>query len=66
MGLASLIQRFPWIVDLDPRPCPRAAPNASARGVGCLALAQLRGLPAMTADRAWCGLEVGIEVRTIR
>jgi ribonuclease VapC len=32
----------------------------------CLALAHVRGLPAMTADRAWLGLEVGIAVRTIR
>jgi ribonuclease VapC len=32
----------------------------------CLALAQALGLPAMTADRAWAGLEVGIEIRTIR
>ena len=32
----------------------------------CLALAQALGLPAMTADRAWAGLEVGIEIRTVR
>ena len=32
----------------------------------CLALARALGLPAMTADRAWAGLEVGIEIRTIR
>jgi ribonuclease VapC len=32
----------------------------------CLALAQALGLPAMTADRTWAGLEVGIEIRTIR
>ena len=32
----------------------------------CLALARVLGAPAMTADRAWSGLEVGIEIRTIR
>jgi PIN domain nuclease of toxin-antitoxin system len=32
----------------------------------CLALAQTLGLSAMTADRAWTGLEVGIEIRTLR
>jgi PIN domain nuclease of toxin-antitoxin system len=32
----------------------------------CLALAQALGLPAMTADRAWAGLAVGIEIRTVR
>jgi PIN domain nuclease of toxin-antitoxin system len=32
----------------------------------CLALAQVLGLPAMTADRAWAGLAVGIEIRTVR
>ncbi len=32
----------------------------------CLQLAAVRGLPAVTADRAWAGLEVGVEVRVIR
>ena len=32
----------------------------------CLALAQILRAPAMTADRAWSGLEVGIEIRTVR
>ena len=32
----------------------------------CLQLAAQRGLPAVTADRAWAGLEVGVEVRVIR
>lgn len=38
-------------------------------GVGdraCLALARLRGLPALTADQAWAGLDVGVEIRVIR
>lgn len=32
----------------------------------CLALAQAEGLPAMTADRAWGELDLGIEVELIR
>lgn len=32
----------------------------------CLALAQTRSLPALTADRAWASLSVGVDVRTIR
>lgn len=43
------------------------------RGVGlsfgdraCLALAQRLGLPAMTADRAWSDLAVGVTIEVIR
>lgn len=32
----------------------------------CLALARRLGLPALTADRAWVGLEVGVEIRSLR
>ena len=32
----------------------------------CLQLAARRGLPAVTADRAWAELDVGVEVRVIR
>ena len=32
----------------------------------CLQLAAGRGLPVVTADRAWAGLDVGVEVRVIR
>ena len=32
----------------------------------CLQLAAMRGLPAVTADRAWGELEVGVEVRVVR
>ncbi len=32
----------------------------------CLALAQHRGIPALTADRQWNGLELGIDVQLIR
>lgn len=32
----------------------------------CLALAQRLGLPALTADRAWLELDLGIQVQAIR
>lgn len=32
----------------------------------CLALAHREGLPALTADRAWSKIDVGVEVRLIR
>jgi PIN domain nuclease of toxin-antitoxin system len=32
----------------------------------CLALARLTGVPAVTAERAWSDLQVGIEIRLIR
>jgi len=32
----------------------------------CLALGAARGLPVLTADRSWAGLNIGIEVRLIR
>jgi PIN domain nuclease of toxin-antitoxin system len=32
----------------------------------CLALARRLGLPALTADRQWRGIQVGVEVRLIR
>ena len=32
----------------------------------CLALALQRGLPALTADRLWQSIDIGIEIRLIR
>jgi ribonuclease VapC len=32
----------------------------------CLALADRLGVPALTADRAWTDLDVGVEIRCIR
>ena len=70
-----------WLIDLDlamvafDMPQARVAgdlrPLTRARGLSladraCLGLARTLGLPAVTADRAWVGLEIGIEIRTIR
>jgi ribonuclease VapC len=70
-----------WLIDLDLRVIDfdlaqaRIAgdlrPVTGARGLSlgdraCLALARARGAPAMTADRTWAGLDVGIEIRTLR
>lgn len=32
----------------------------------CLATARVRGLPVVTADRAWLALDLGVDVRSIR
>jgi ribonuclease VapC len=32
----------------------------------CLALAQHEGLPAVTADRKWAQVDIGVDIRLIR
>lgn len=47
----------------------RQATRAHGLSLGdraCLALALREGLPVLTADRAWVGLEVGVEIRMLR
>ena len=47
----------------------RAATRSYGLSTGdraCLALALHRNVPALTADRAWSRLDVGIEIRVIR
>jgi ribonuclease VapC len=70
-----------WLVDLDLNVIDFDASQARVAGNlrsltrphglsladrACLALALVLGLPAMTADRVWAALEVGIEIQTIR
>ena len=62
------------VVDFDRRPAQIAGDlRALTRDRGlsfaeraCLALARVLGRPAVTADRTWAGLAVGVEIRTIR
>ena len=47
----------------------RAATRKRGLSLGdrsCLALAKVRGAPALTADRAWAEVDTGVEVRLIR
>lgn len=71
--LAAVIAQVavePFIAD-DAFTSSRLVPATTRRGLSlgdraCLALAtRLRG-PALTADRAWSDLDVGIEVRLVR
>lgn len=46
---------------------PRTRPLGLSLGDrACLALAIARDIPALTADRSWEGLEVGVEIRVLR
>lgn len=61
---------LPFDVD-DAERAARLAPATAHAGLSlggraCLALAQRLGVPAVTADRLWGQLELGIEIRVIR
>ncbi len=45
---------------------PTARRGLSLGDRACLALATSRGIPALTADRNWAGLELGISIEFIR
>lgn len=47
------------------RPLTRKA-GLSLGDRACLALAGRVGLPVLTADRAWAGLDLGVEIKVIR
>jgi ribonuclease VapC len=49
---ALLLPTMPWGLSLGDR--------------ACLALARLRNLPAVTADRAWTKLDLGIPIEVVR
>ena len=62
------------VIDFDNRQALAAASLRQPTGIrglslgdrACLQLAAGRGVPAVTADRAWGTLDVGVEVRVIR
>jgi ribonuclease VapC len=49
----------------DLRPTTRGA-GLSLGDRACLALAQKRGAIALTADRAWAGIDASVDVRVVR
>ena len=49
---ALLVPTAPWGLSLGDR--------------ACLALARLRNLPAVTADRAWAKLDLGVPIEVVR
>ena len=64
-------------IEIVPFEAPDAAlaaqlvPKTRALGLSlgdraCLALALVRGIPAMTADRDWLRLEIGVGIETLR
>lgn len=70
-----------WLIDLDLDVVDFDAPQAKVAGDlraltraqglslgdrACLALARGLNLPVVTADHAWAGLEIGVEIRTVR
>jgi ribonuclease VapC len=52
MATAALLPTAPWGLSLGDR--------------ACLALARLRNLPAVTADRAWANLDLDIAIEVLR
>lgn len=74
LAWSSLVNLDLDVVDFD-APQARVAGDLRAltrtRGLSfgdraCLALARALGVPAVSADSAWSGLEVGIEIRMVR
>lgn len=45
---------------------PTRAKGLSLGDRACLATAERLGVPTLTTDRTWAGLEVGVEIRVIR
>ena len=72
--LDALAETDILVIDFDVEQAKLAAdllPEARPLGLSlgdraCLALARARGIPAVTADPAWTGADVGVEIRLIR
>ena len=63
------LEAVPFDVDAARR-AGMLGPRLRERGLGlgvaaCLALAQQRGVPALTADPAWTGLQSGVGIRVV-
>ncbi|MBC7154312.1 MAG: type II toxin-antitoxin system VapC family toxin [Rhodobacteraceae bacterium] len=62
------------VVDFDAATAMRAGqlrPSTRMKGLSlgdraCLAQAEVSGCPVLTADRAWAGLDLGVDVQVIR
>ncbi len=74
VGFDELISVVPTVMGFDVGLARRAGElSAATRHLGlslgdraCLALAEREGLPALTADRKWARLDIGIAVELIR
>jgi PIN domain nuclease of toxin-antitoxin system len=53
------------VISADLRPATRAA-GLSLGDRACLALAQQRGAVALTADRAWAGVDAPVAIQVVR
>jgi ribonuclease VapC len=71
----EIVRRLPYeLVDLDRTLARRAGilwRDSKPRGLSlgdrcCLALAEREKLPALTADRRWADLAIGVEIRVFR
>lgn len=67
---ASTVEIVPFTAQ-DAQRAASLLPQAKPLGLSladraCFALALGRGIPVLTADRAWAELEVGVEIRLIR
>lgn len=74
-AISGMVERLQVeVVALEPRDASDVAlliaetrpAGLSLGDCACLALARARGIPAMTADRAWAKLAVGVEIELIR
>ena len=70
----TLVELGLHVIDFDlPQAVEAGALRPRTRSAGlslgdraCLALAQARGAQALTADRSWAALDIGVEIRVIR